>query len=213
MDCAPQHLSWHVVNHIARLGLFVVLVPASLTWLLQPLDSHFFQHLKGAISSLQTKARGESAGGILPPGRWIDIAAAAMRQHVVDTDSTAAMWANGLRGPGAALRPRISEALGTTLPLPLAPPSPEDFADLLGRPAPRMLQTLLGPPRRFQRRRLDRDAAVAAGPVPVGRRLGPPLARAASGPVAASSGGASGGARAGEAEPPAPRRTRSGAMY
>ena len=213
MDCAPQHLSWQVLNHIARLGLFVALVPSSMTWLLQPLDTHVFQHLKAGISSGQTTCRGESADGVLPPGRWVDIAAAAMREHVVDTNSAGHMWANGLRGPGPTLRARISDALGTTLPLPLRPPTAQDFADLLGRPAPRMLQSLLGPPRRFLARKLARAAAVAGGPAPVARRLGPPLRRAGSAPVAASSADASGGAMAGVAEPTAPRRTRSGVMY
>ena len=213
MDCAPQHLSRQVLVHIARLGLFVALVPASMTWLLQPLDTHVFQHLKAAISSAQTTCRGESPGGVMPPGRWIDIAAAAIRQHVVDTDSAGRMKANGLRGPGDTLRPRISEALGSALPLALAPPSAEEFAELLGRAAPHMLELLLGPPRRYLRNRLDRAAAVAAGPVPVGRRLGPPLARARFGPAPGSSASASGGAGAGEAEPPAPRRLRSGTMY
>lgn len=213
MDSAPQHLSRQVLQHIARLGLFVVLVPACMTWLLQPLDTHVFQHLKAAISSGQTTCRGESAGGVLPPGRWIDIAAAAIGQHVVDTDSGARMWANGLRGPGDTLRPRISSALGTTLPLALAPPTADDFADLLGRAAPRMLEILLGPPRRYLRNRLARAAAAAAGPVPVGRRLGPPLVRRRSAGAAGSSADAAGGAGAGEAEPPAPRRLRSGVMY
>ena len=202
-----------VVNHLARLGLFVPLVATSMTWLLQPLDTHVFQHWKARNSSRQTTCRAETADGVMPPGRWVDIAAAAMREHVVDTDSAGHMWANGLRGPGPTLRQRISHALGTTLPLPPRPLSAQDFGDLLGRPPPRVLQTLLGAPRCFLGRKLARAAALAGGPAPVARRLGPPLRRAGSVPVAASSADASEGATAGVAEPTAPRRTRSGVMY
>ncbi len=108
-------------------------------------------------------------------------------KRIVETVCAQRMWANCLRGPRGTLRPRISDALGPTLPPNLAPPSPEDLAELLGRPAPRMLEQLLGPARRFLWSSLERAAAEGPGPVPVATRLGPRLTPATRGPAAASS--------------------------
>lgn len=211
MDCAPQHLARNVQAHIRRLGLLVVLVPASMTWLLQPLDTHVFQHLKESISSAQTTCRGEAPDGVMPPGRWVDIVARSIRETVVECDCRNVMKANGVFGPVAEMRPRISETLGAALPMMLSPPTAEEFAILLGRNRPRLLETCLHEARRLQREREIREGWVARGEWPVARRLGPALPRPAG--AAASSGDVPAGAVPAEAVPAELRRTRSGALY
>jgi hypothetical protein len=200
MDCAPAHIARVVLAHAQRLRVVVVLAPANMTWLLQPLDSHVFQPFKAAVARAQTRERGESPKGALPPGRWVDVAAAAARDVICGRDWARAMVANGLTGPGHALRNRVSEALGHGLPLPLRPPTAEEFAAIFGRPAPATLESLLRLPRRLlaeaapaslrPTRPVEPHAASASGERrPVGRLLLP-------------------------APAPAPaRRTRSGTFY
>ena len=42
MDCARQHIHRSVFDAAARQGVRLVLIPAKLTWLLQPCDAHVF---------------------------------------------------------------------------------------------------------------------------------------------------------------------------
>ena len=53
MDCAKIHLHRSVVRACASAGIWYCLVPAKLTWLLQPCDTHLFarykRHLKAAF--------------------------------------------------------------------------------------------------------------------------------------------------------------------
>ena len=46
MDCAPQHLEPWLLNRLRAHGIFPMLVPAKLTWLLQPLDVYIFRLFK-----------------------------------------------------------------------------------------------------------------------------------------------------------------------
>jgi hypothetical protein len=41
-DVASQHVTREVFMHLNRLNLHTLLVPAGMTWLLQPLDTHVF---------------------------------------------------------------------------------------------------------------------------------------------------------------------------
>ena len=46
MDCAPQHLDPPSLLSLRALGIWTLLVPAKLTWLLQPLDVYIFRLFK-----------------------------------------------------------------------------------------------------------------------------------------------------------------------
>ena len=79
MDSASQHTNRSVLMHASRLGLHVILVPSGLTWLLQPLDSHVFAHLKRVLADEQGRRR-----GVLPRGVWVEIVEHAIKQVLVD---------------------------------------------------------------------------------------------------------------------------------
>ena len=59
MDTARPHISVEVAKHAAELGLWLAVVPAGLTWLLQPLDvfgfSAFKAHLRGNYLAQRTQ--------------------------------------------------------------------------------------------------------------------------------------------------------------
>ena len=122
------------------------------------------------------------------------------------------MSANGLFGPGPDLRSRISEALGNELPLPLQPPTCEEFTALTGRRAPKMLQKLLRPA-------LQQLASREAVPLPAGKRrwpvgvrLGPPRRLPRPPHATEGTGGAASSGDALHGGHP-DRRLRSGSFY
>ena len=46
LDCARPHLTRATVQAAVDMGYAIVIIPALLTWLLQPLDTHAFQRYK-----------------------------------------------------------------------------------------------------------------------------------------------------------------------
>jgi len=215
MDCATQHTARKVLAHLARLAVLVLLVPAGLTWLLQPLDSHVFNGFKREVYRLQVNARAASPTGALLPGAWIEVAAQAARSHIIDRDWSGVMESNGLRGPVPSLRQRILDLLPDALPLPLRPPSEAELRALLGRPGAGMRARLLAVADRTAR------AAPAVPPprrppspdrIPRGVPLGFPLALGRFA-LARPGGAPAPGARPAARPPAGLRRTRSGAVY
>jgi hypothetical protein len=132
MDSASQHTSDAVLRHTSLISVHLVLVPAGLTWLLQPLDTHVFATLKRVLASLQQQARAARLPGPLPPGLWLDILREAVLDVLVRRDWSASFAANGLTGDSMGLRGRISSLLGASLPLPMTPPATEALQDLVG---------------------------------------------------------------------------------
>ena len=63
LDCAPQHISTHIVEYAYALGIGLVFVPKHLTFLLQPLDVMVFTVLKRELRAAWTEARTRAAGG------------------------------------------------------------------------------------------------------------------------------------------------------
>ncbi len=213
LDCAPCHTSARVVAHAARLGVHLVFVPTNLTWLLQPLDSHVFAGLKRRLCEQQTRERCERPNGVMPPGRWVDVAATVVTEMIVERDWAPAMADNGLLASWASLRARICDMVLSGFPLQLAPPSAAEMDVLLGRHRVNVRDRVLRPA--FRHRPLM--------PPPVPPPADPPVPRAVRLP-------GRGGVVAGEAGPPAElpaaarhlparlyaepvRRTRSGAQY
>jgi hypothetical protein len=62
-DAVRLHLSSRVLNACASAGIWPIVVPAKMTWLLQPLDTHAFQrykaHLKLAYQHARVQARSD----------------------------------------------------------------------------------------------------------------------------------------------------------
>lgn len=96
MDCHSSHLDLNVIQHLGRLGILTVIIPAKLTWLLQPLDVYVYADLKRTLRHhladvLLTHAE-------MTPGSWIAPTAAATRSSLVRTD-----WSEHFDRLGAGL--------------------------------------------------------------------------------------------------------------
>ena len=59
MDCAKLHWASPVVNKCVRKGVWPIPVPAKLTWLLQPCDTHMFQLYKRHLQKAYQRRRQE----------------------------------------------------------------------------------------------------------------------------------------------------------
>ena len=136
MDCASQHMANNVLAHCRRLRLLIMFVPARLTWLLQPLDSHVFATFKRRLHAFQLEARAAHESGALQPAEWVALLANAVFEVLVSRVWTQAFNANGVTGLPHAMRPRVLELLGSACHLPLRAPSANELFELIGRIRP-----------------------------------------------------------------------------
>ena len=133
LDSAAQHLTMPVLRHAANLNIHLVFIPARLTWLLQPLDSHVFAKMKRRLHALQQEARINAVSGTLTTTQWLALVIASVQDCLVDMTWTHAMRGNGATGEWLHLRSRISALIGAVMPLDLTCPSEGALADMVGR--------------------------------------------------------------------------------
>jgi hypothetical protein len=216
-DVASQHVTREVFMHLNRLGLHTLLIPAGMTWLLQPLDTHVFSTLKRTLHDRQTRGRALSPLGILPACSWIQIAGAAIKDVLVDRDWTHSLRGNGLHSQVVPLRPTLAKFFREVVPVLAEPLTTAQMKDLLNRPTMDRRDACL----RYSMRVLEvRAAAPAARVVPIvlrrlvrlPRRM--PAEAVVPVPAMAAASGASGSADPVLPDPGAAvRRTRSGGLY
>ena len=132
MDCHSSHLDMQTVNHLNMLGIVTVMIPAQLTWLLQPLDVYVFAVFKRVLRGLihQQGAANPEVGAA--PGAWITPTASAARSVLCRTD-----WSDEFGRVGAGIkygpvRPDIQKYVGAELVYPELPLL-RDFASMLSR--------------------------------------------------------------------------------
>jgi hypothetical protein len=121
-------------------------VPARLTWLLQPLDTHVFALLKRRLHALQLDARCGSADGVLHGAEWLPLLCQAVQEVVCRADWSHAFSANGVSDGPASMRSRVLEFLAATLPLPLRAPTHAEVLEAIGGRRPLLLARLLAFP-------------------------------------------------------------------
>ena len=95
LDCAKSHLSWRVVATASRNNLWVAYIPASLTWLLQPCDTHVFAAYKAAIDARYSALRSESAAGEVSDEQWLRVVCETIIAVLRDRDWAHAFAQNG----------------------------------------------------------------------------------------------------------------------
>ena len=80
MDVARCHIHESLFGLCKRLGLRVVFVPAKMTWLLQPLDTHGFAKLKHCIRRRWHAQQLQSASGEVSTQEWLQVLCAAVEE-------------------------------------------------------------------------------------------------------------------------------------
>ena len=96
LDMAPCHIHPDVQAYAMSKGVRMVLVPAGLTWLLQPLDTHVFRQFRMKMQEgwLASKSRAED--GRIPMIDWLQVVAATIRDVVSGRDWQRAFEHSGL---------------------------------------------------------------------------------------------------------------------
>lgn len=200
-DAVRIHLTRRVLNAIRRAGIWPVLVPARMTWLLQPLDTHVFRLFKIALRREFQAQRLRCELGDLSTPEFLTCVYAAARE-VIDRRLWAHAFAEDGFGIGQAeVSAHVRTQLrveGIPLVIPNDRPSLEQVAECFARRTS-MRQIALWRPG-------DRVAPVlgVAGAPP--RRRGPPAAAPAE-----AAAGAAGPAPAVSSR--AASCTRSGRVY
>lgn len=111
-DAYKAHVNARVFLECARLRLWPVVVPAKMTWLLQPLDTHAFFAYKVHLQKEYQSARLQAPGGVLGVGGLLQCVCTSTRE-VLDTRH----WRPAFDGDGYAagqvgLRARILSEVG-----------------------------------------------------------------------------------------------------
>ena len=134
MDCSTAHLDRLSVAHLRRLGFIVVLVPASLTWLLQILDVYVFSGLKRDVRQAEARARADSPSGQIVPGQWITLATDVIRREIINRDWSPSFARLGAGETCTELSSPVADLLrGRDITPGL--PSRVEFAQLINRAA------------------------------------------------------------------------------
>ena len=134
IDCCTAHLDQRSVAHLRRLGILVVFVPASLTWLLQLLDVYAFGRVKGELRQEEARTRANSADGQIIPGQWIKLATTVIRREIINRDWSPCFARLGVGETCLDLSTPVAELLAGREIRP-ALPSRAEFSLLVSRPA------------------------------------------------------------------------------
>ena len=132
VDVARCHFGIDIARRALQLGIQLMVVPARLTWLLQPLDTHVFATVKRFMKNALTAARTTTALGRLSPQEWLVVVLETIRWFCVQ-NFAASFRCNGLEGSQASVRKTILDVLeienvdcGSSLP------DPDELAFYMG---------------------------------------------------------------------------------
>lgn len=117
LDVARCHFHSKIFGLANRLGIRLVYVPAKLTWLLQPLDTHVFSRLKRMLRKRWVDLKVESSSGVVSHLAWITAVFELVKMLLCGTK-----WLPAFRAlmDEKALSARVLEELGWEGPRPIA---------------------------------------------------------------------------------------------
>jgi hypothetical protein len=137
LDAYKTHYARPVLLACRRAGIWVVLVPARLTWLIQPLDTHGFQRYKAHLREQYQQACIRHAGGPLSVADFLPCVYSAVRSVLQGTVWAQSFLEDGFGDQQASLRARVLCHFddATSAQAPLTRPSGEELAQCFPRRA------------------------------------------------------------------------------
>lgn len=114
MDAHRVHCATEVLRSLAKYHIWPIIVPASTTWLLQPLDTHAFARYKQALRTKYTTLLSKSQGRELDVGAVVSSVNDCCRQILQGTRWENAFVSNGFGNQQHHVRPHVLEALEIT---------------------------------------------------------------------------------------------------
>ena len=117
MDALPAHLAPKVFRAAARCGIWVVVVPAKLTWLIQPADTHAFLKYKMFLRKRYMEVRARSSDGQLHLREVLMAMNDAVRYVFQAHEWRRAFDEDGFGHRQMYIRQSVARAAGLQLPL------------------------------------------------------------------------------------------------
>ena len=126
LDAAKLHFTRRVLAACAAAGVVPVLVPAKLTWLLQPLDTHAFQPYKAFLQEAYQQARAASANGDLDIAQFLACVYGTIKQILEGREWAAVFDKDGFASSQAMIRATIQDHLQISVPFAIPDTCPSD---------------------------------------------------------------------------------------
>ena len=136
LDASPVHISKRCIEAAHTHGFALAFVPARLTWLLQPLDTHVFANLKRDIRRKHADMCIQSPDGAVSRAMAIRAHHRAIQQEITNRPWARKMARVGATGTTSSLRPELQTLVGNADMQPKFPTAAE-LALLLSVPLPR----------------------------------------------------------------------------
>ena len=141
VDDAPSHIAEEFLRACRVHHVRLVILPAKMTWSLQPLDTHVFSQLKRKIRELLFAYQERLLTTSVPPLERIRQHGQAIKMILVDRNWTRTMQRSGFTGDLTAMRPQLRQLLHPELPT-AQPPSVADLVESLQIPFDRAAHLL-----------------------------------------------------------------------
>ena len=137
MDVSRIHTARSVLVACHAAGIWVVLIPALLTWLLQPLDTHGFQRYKAHLRNKYLEARIAAAGDALEVGEFLPCVYSAVLHVLQGIRWVRAFDDDGFGAQQSLVSARILDRLGPDrhLEVPRTRPADAELAHCFPRGA------------------------------------------------------------------------------
>ena len=112
VDVHPSHIDESIFLHARRCGVRLVYLPAKLTWLLQPCDTHVFAVFKRAVWKAWQREKAQQPNGTISTEAWLQLVCEAIQKVCVQATWRHAFHADGLLDNQVNISPKLLEALG-----------------------------------------------------------------------------------------------------
>lgn len=135
VDTVRCHIQECVLRTARSCRVALCFIPAKLTYILQPLDTHVFGAFKRVLRDLYGQEQVRTTLSVLPVGHWIGVVVATTQRVLEDRDWSHSFGRDGFSENQLMLSTRVKEKLGwvETPVLPASSPTEELLATVLPR--------------------------------------------------------------------------------
>ena len=112
LDVHPSHIHNSIFLHARRCGVRIVYIPAKMTWLLQPCDTHVFARLKLALRLSWQDQKSRSPDGEVSTEGWMRLVCNSIVSVVSKGDWRRSFLRNGVLDAQQQISDRLRAELG-----------------------------------------------------------------------------------------------------
>ena len=176
LDVHASHIDSSIFLHARRCGVRLVYIPAKMTALLQPCDTHVFAMFKMAFRKAWREKKARAVSGNASTGQWLQAVFAAIQSTMARTTVQKAFLSDGVLENQAQMSENLRSQLDLPQTLSPVPPSAEAAACIFpARAKVDVLSYVLWQPkcRRAQSTRHAASSSSAGAQPTVARRVLP----------------------------------------